>query len=60
MIYKKCLLSINNYSQFYSKINDCLKKKNYIKKIRLNCKQYVKSKSYILDKTTTKIEKYLP
>tara|TARA_B100000029_G_scaffold316368_1_gene308779 strand:- start:20431 stop:21699 length:1269 start_codon:yes stop_codon:yes gene_type:complete len=60
MIYKKCLLSVNNYSEFYSKIDDCFKKKNYIKKIKLNSKRYVKSKSFILDKTIKKIKNYLP
>ena len=60
MISKKCLLSINNYSEFYSKISDCLEKKKYINKIRFNCKKYVNSKSHILNKTVEKINKYLP
>ena len=59
MLLKKCLIRANKSSEFYSKIEDCIKKKNYIKSIRINAKKYVKSKSFVLDKTVKIIQKYL-
>ena len=59
MLLKKCLIRTNKSSEFYSKIEDCIKKKNYIKSIRINAKKYVKSKSFVLDKTVKIIQKYL-
>ena len=59
MLEKKCLINCNNFSEFYKKIGDSILKKNYTKKIGFNAKKYVKSKSFILDKTIKKIEKYL-
>ena len=55
----KCLIRANKPSEFYSTIEDCIKKNNYIKNIRINAKKYVKSKSFILDKTVKIIQKYL-
>ena len=59
MLRNKCLIRANNSSQFYSIIEDCIKENNYTKKIRINAKKYVKSKSFVLDKTVVTIQKYL-
>ena len=59
MLRNKCLIRANKPSEFYSTIEDCIKKNNYIKNIRINAKKYVKSKSFILDKTVKTIQKYL-
>ena len=59
MLRNKCLIRANKPSEFYSTIEDCIKKNNYIKNIRINAKKYVKSKSFILDKTVKIIQKYL-
>ena len=59
MLRNKCLIRANKPSEFYSTIEDCIKKNNYTKKIRINAKKYVKSKSFILDKTVKIIQKYL-
>ena len=55
MIHNKCLIISNNSTQFYSKIKDCIKEINYTKKIRINAKKYVQSKSFILDRTVKTI-----
>ena len=47
MLRNKCLIRANKPSEFYSTIEDCIKKNNYIKNIRINAKKYVKSKSFI-------------
>jgi len=59
MLHNKCLVRANNFSEFYSTIEDCIKESNYIKNLRVNAKKYVKSKSYILNKTIKAIQKYL-
>ena len=59
MIHNKCLIISNNSTQFYSKIKDCIKEINYTKKIGINAKKYVQSKSFILDRTVKTIKKYL-
>ena len=59
MLRNKCLIRANNSSEFYSIIEDCIKENNYTKKIRINAKKYVKSKSFVLDKTVETIKKYL-
>ena len=59
MLTNKCILQAANPREFYSKIEDCFKQSVYIKNIRINAKKYVKSKSFILDKTIKKIQKYL-
>jgi len=59
MLRNKCLIRANKPSEFYSTIEDCIKKNNYIKNIRINAKKYVKSKSFILNKTVKIIQKYL-
>ena len=59
MLRNKCLIRANNSSEFYSKIEDCIKENNYTRNIRMNAKKYVKSKSFILDKTVKTIQKYL-
>ena len=59
MLRCKCLLLATNFSEFYSKIEDCIKEIVYVKNIRTNAKKYVNSKSFILDKTVKKIQKYL-
>ena len=59
MIINKCILNINNTSQLYLAIEGCIKKKPYVKKIRIKAKKYVKLKSFILDKTIKIIQKYL-
>ena len=59
MLRNKCLIRANNSSEFYSIIEDCIKENNYTKKIRINAKKYVKSKSFVLDKTVGTIQKYL-
>ena len=59
MIRNKCIISVINSSEFYSKIEKCIQRSIYIKNIRINAKKYVESKSYILDKTVKTIQKYL-
>ena len=59
MLHNKCLIRANNFSEFYSRIESCIEKNNYAKKMGVNAKKYVKSKSFILDKTVKRIEKYL-
>ena len=59
MLHCKCLLLATNFSEFYSKIEDCIKEIVYVKNIRTNAKKYVNSKSFILDKTVKTIQKYL-
>ena len=59
MIRNKCIISVINSSEFYSKIEKCIQRSIYIKNIRINAKKYVESKSYILDKTVKAIQKYL-
>jgi len=59
MLRNKCLIRANNSSEFYSIIEDCIRENNYTKKIRINAKKYVKSKSFVLDKTVVTIQKYL-
>lgn len=59
MIKYKSLFIAKNFLQFYSFIEDSLNKKKYIKKMQTNAKNYVKSKSKILDNTISKIKKYL-
>jgi len=59
MLQNKCLIRANNSSEFYSKIEDCIKGSSYTKNIRVNAKKYVKSKSFVLDKTVKIIQKYL-
>ena len=59
MLRCKCLLLATNFSEFYSKIEDCIKEIVYVKNIRTNAKKYVNSKSFILDKTVKTIQKYL-
>ena len=59
MLHNKCLVRAYNFSEFYSTIEDCIKESNYIKNLRVNAKKYVKSKSYILNKTIKAIQKYL-
>ena len=57
----KCnsLFIAKNFIEFYSFIEDSLNKKKYVKKMQTNAKNYVKSKSKILDKTILKIKKYI-
>ncbi len=57
----KCnsLFIAKNFIEFYSFIEDSLNKKKYAKKMQINAKNYVKSKSKILDKTILKIKKYI-
>ena len=57
----KCnsLFIAKNFIEFYSFIEDSLNKKKYVKKMQINAKNYVKSKSKILDKTILKIKKYI-
>ena len=59
MLKNKSIIRINNYSKFFSTIEDCIKGNKYIKDIRINAKKYVKSKSFVLDKTMKTIQKYL-
>ena len=59
MLKNKCLIVSNNSNQFYLKIKDCIKETKYTKRIRINAKKYVQSKSFILDKTVKAIKKYL-
>ena len=59
MIINKCILNINNTSELYLAIESCIKKKPYVKKIKIKAKKYVKLKSFILDKTVKTIKKYL-
>ena len=59
MIANKCILNINGKLELYNAIKNCIKKDNYVKKIRINAKKYVQSKSFILDKTFRTIKKYL-
>ncbi len=59
MLHNKCLIRANKPSKFYSIIEDCIKKNNYIKNVRKNAEKYVKSKSFVLDKTMKIIQKYL-
>ena len=50
---------VTNGNEFYSAIANCIQGSVYIKDIRVNAKIYVKSKSFILDKTVKTIQKYL-
>jgi len=59
MLKKKCLIKINNFTQFYSAVRDSFKESKYIIKTKTNAKKYVKMKSFILDKTIKAIQKYL-
>ena len=59
MLRNKCLIRANKPSEFYSTIEDCIKENNYVKNVRKNAKKYVKSKSFVLDKTLKIIQKYL-
>ena len=43
----------------YNATKNFIKRDSYAKKFRVNAKNYVKSKSLILDKTFIKIKKYL-
>ena len=59
MLRNKCLINVTNDNEFYSAIANCIQGSVYIKDIRVNAKIYVKSKSFILDKTVKTIQKYL-
>ena len=59
MLRNKCLINVTNDKEFYSAIANCIQGSVYIKDIRVNAKIYVKSKSFILDKTVKTIQKYL-
>ena len=59
MVNHKSLFVAKNFMEFYSFIEDSLNKKNYVKKMQINAKNYVKSKSKILDRTILKIKKYI-
>ena len=59
MIKCNSLFIAKNFIEFYSFIEDSLNKKKYVKKMQINAKNYVKSKSKILDKTILKIKKYI-
>jgi len=59
MLRNKCLINVTNGNEFYSAIANCIQGSVYIKDIRVNAKIYVKSKSFILDKTVKTIQKYL-
>ena len=59
MIIKKCILPVKNNSDLYFNIEKCFRKNFYTKKIKIRAKKYVESKSFILDKTFKKIEKYI-
>ena len=59
MLRNKCLINVTNDNEFYSAIANCIQESVYIKDIRVNAKIYVKSKSFILDKTVKTIQKYL-
>tara|TARA_Y100000590_G_scaffold309531_1_gene349583 strand:+ start:8967 stop:10235 length:1269 start_codon:yes stop_codon:yes gene_type:complete len=59
MLINKCILHIKNNLDLFNATKNFIKRDSYAKKFRVNAKNYVKSKSLILDKTFIKIKKYL-
>ena len=59
MLINKCILHIKNNLDLFYATKNFVKRDSYAKKFRVNAKNYVKSKSLILDKTFIKIKKYL-
>ena len=59
MLINKCILHIKNNLDLFNATKNFIKRDPYAKKFRVNAKNYVKSKSLILDKTFIKIKKYL-
>ena len=59
MLINKCILHIKNNLDLFNATKNFIKRAPYAKKFRVNAKNYVKSKSLILDKTFIKIKKYL-
>ena len=59
MLINKCILHIKNNLDLFNATKNFVKRDSYAKKFRVNAKNYVKSKSLILDKTFIKIKKYL-
>ena len=59
MLNSNCILKTDNDEKFYSIAKDCIKGSSHITNVRKNAKKYVKSKSYILDKTIKAIRIHL-
>ena len=56
MLINKCILHIKNNLDLFNATKNFIKRDSYAKKFRVNAKNYVKSKSLILDKTFIKIK----
>ena len=59
MLRNKSIIRVNNANDFLKKIEECINGNINTKKIGINAKRYVLTKSTILEKTIRKIQIYL-